>query len=779
MINIKKTYRFPALWMVCLIVFGALSVTSCDNGDELDTNQYSGGISLNVFGPSPVARGGELRFLGSGMDKVTSVVIPGSGEVTEIKVISEEEIRVMVPQNAEVGYVTLRTSAGDITTKTLLTYSEPISLESFSPSSVKPGDILTIKGEYLNLMSEVIFSDGIVVQGESFIKHERGEIQVEVPAEAQTGLVIISDGAELPNWIYSEEELTVVLPSVENVLDLTDKKPGDVIVVEGKDFDLVKSVQMPNGDEVEFEVVVESEKETISFVLPDNVTDGAVVMIPASGVKVTIANIGVALPSEVVATPSSGLRAGDVITLTGVNMELVTDITFPGVEGAVAAESKSPIEVKVVMPAAATSGILKLNTASGASVEVGIETLKPVFSAYGSDAVSLGAEVMINGENLDLVQKVVFTGGGEVEASASAPTTLSVTMPTMGAETGVVTLVMVNGESVELPKLTINAPEFAYIPVLPGEDVEIKAGELFSIEVANQDKLTGVIVDNSEVKYIIAGNILYITIPQTAANDTKLTLVSSNGSIDYTIHVMPKGQIEDVIFEGPVDLGGWTNYMVNPSAFKDFTNGTVTLKISYQSTGSGEAQIKFYDGHWQQILQGYNGGNEWYVLDPDKNEVEFELSADELIKLQTLTDWGQSMIFHGQNAIVNKIVAVYKQQLEITVWSDNVDLGDWGINYEVKPNTAFVDAGVKAGMTLRLYVESYGDVHKVQLFNGHWKRIYEDVVIESTNPEVWKGDVISLPIDEAIASDLATVIDWGYCLIVQGQNCILKKITIE
>ena len=53
-----------------------LDVYACDNGDDEDTNQYKGGISLNVFGPSPVARGGVLRFLGSGMDKVTASLFP-------------------------------------------------------------------------------------------------------------------------------------------------------------------------------------------------------------------------------------------------------------------------------------------------------------------------------------------------------------------------------------------------------------------------------------------------------------------------------------------------------------------------------------------------------------------------------------------------------------------------------------------------------------------------------------------------------------------------------
>lgn len=774
----KKTNSLHVLWMMCVILVSGLLIPACDTGDELDTNQYSGGIELNVFGPSPVARGGELRFLGSGMNQVTGVLIPGSAEITDIKVISETEIRVTVPQTAEVGYVVLHTPKGDITTKTTLTYSEPISLKSISPVSIKPGEVLTITGEYLNLMHEVIFTDGVIVAEAAFIKHQRDEIQVVVPVEAQSGKVVISDAAELPNWIYSDEELSVVLPSVDAVADLTGKKPGDLIEIAGKDLDLVKALRMPNGDEVEFEVKSAAEGEAISFVLPENMSDGAVVMVPASGVEVTIANIGMALPTEVVATPAAGLRAGDEIILTGVNMELITDITFPGVGEAVEPTSQTATEVKVAMPAAAISGNLLLNTGSGMSVEVPIETEKPEHTAYQSDAVSLGGDVVISGNHLDLVVKVAFTGGGEVEVSAESPTRLTVAMPTMNVETGVLTAYMANGESVEFPRLTINAPQFAYIPVLPGEDEVIKAGELFSIEIANQDKLAAVKVNDEDVKYIIAGDILYITIPRMAANQTKLTLVSSNGAIDYTVNVVPMGQIENVIYEGPLVLD-WGTYTIAPDAFKEFTNGTVTLKISYQATGEGEGQIKFYDGHWQQILQSYNGGNEVYVLDPNQNEVELELSADELVACQTLTDWGQSMIFHGQNVILNSISAVYKQKLETTVWTGDVDLGSWSINYEMKPNTAFVDAGVKAGMKLRLYVKSNGDEPKIQLFNGHWERIYGDVVIEAVNTEVWSGDVITLPIDAAIAANLTEYIDWGYCLIVQGQDCVLKKVTIE
>ena len=95
----------------------------------------------------------------------------------------------------------------------------------------------------------------------------------------------MSDGAEIPNWIYTEEELEVTLPSVEAPLDLVDKKPGDIIRVSGKNFDLVKKVQMPNGDEVEFTMTASSEGDELTFTLPDNVSDGEVTVLPASDVK--------------------------------------------------------------------------------------------------------------------------------------------------------------------------------------------------------------------------------------------------------------------------------------------------------------------------------------------------------------------------------------------------------------------------------------------------------------------------------------------------------------
>lgn len=593
----NKTYKFPALWMMCLMLFSCLTFTACDNGDDEDTNQYKGGISLNVFGPSPVSRGGVLRFLGSGMDKVTAVAIPGCDDITDIEVVSDTEIRVTVPQTAQPGLVVLKTPKGDITTKTELTFTEPIALEAFAPAEVKPGSELTITGEYLNLIKEVIFADEVTVPADEFVSQSRQEIKVIVPDSAQTGKFILSDGAEIPNWIYSEGELEVTLPSVEAPLDLVDKKPGDVIRVSGENFDLVKKVQMPNGDEVEFTMTASSEGDELTFTLPDNVSDGEVMVLPASDVKVVVATVVVATPSNVVAVPAVNLRGGDMITLKGTNMDLVTDVTFPGVEEAVGLESQNSTEIKVLMPAAAISGDLQLNTNSGKATAVSIATAKPENISYSAATVPAGEALTVKGVNMDVVSAVVFSGNVEVTVSDATATAISLTVPTT-AETGALLLKMANGESVEAPSLTIEKPVCAYLPALPDKLVR---GRIVELEIVNADKLTNVLLNEAAVQYIndAAKGVLMLNVPAELDGTYSLKLISSNGEIAYDVLVVAN---EETVWAGPLDIswGDGGRVLVPAVSFAKVTAGTV-MKVYFDQKDQTWAQAQFNYGDWSGI----------------------------------------------------------------------------------------------------------------------------------------------------------------------------------
>lgn len=475
----NKIYKFSAWWMACLVLLSSLTFTACDTND-VDTNQYKGGISLNVFGPSPVLRGGELRFLGCGMDQVASVLIPGCDAITDIQLISAEEIRVIVPQTALPGYVTLMLRNGEsIVTKTQLTYSEPVSIESFSPESVRPGDVLTIKGEYLNLMSQVIFAENVIVSDEviaeeetteatsKFLKHTRNEIQVRVPEEAQSGKIILSDGAEIPNRLYSEVELQVVLPSVAEVADYNNIKPGAIMTVTGENFDLVKEVRMENGEKVEFEF--SAENKTLRFTLPANAVSGFIYAVPASGVQVPVANIEMAKPGN--------------------------------------------------------------------------------FSCAVSE-IDAGGEITIQGENLDLVSAVIFSGGGEGEIISQSPERLVVSVPVL-AQSGSVTFKMANGEQVSGLDLTINQP----CHIVSSLEDDFEAGKEMIVEVANGELLTEVKIKGVTVTHTLEGNQLKIQVPATARANTSLELISSGVSATYTV------SFAKVIWTGehplPVKPDGW------------------------------------------------------------------------------------------------------------------------------------------------------------------------------------------------------------------------------
>lgn len=768
----NKIFKLTGVLALGMAIMLPAVLTSCGK-EEYDTQQYKGGVNLNVWGPRPVARGGELRFLGSGMNQITSITLPGSGDVTDIKVISNEEIRITVPQDAEEGKVVLHHAGGDITSLTALSFLEPISLDEMTPMSVKPGATLTLKGDYLNLISEVILPEEVVIDEEDFTTHTRKEISFTVPETAKSGQVIISDGGEpLPNWIYSDEEITIVLPSVEKVADLTKVKPGETVTVTVTDIDLVKKVEMPNGEEVDF--VTEDDK--LKFILPANVSDGTVVMIPASGVKVAIATIGVALPEEVVADPASDIWKDDIIKFKGVNMELVTGVSFPNVEGEVAPESKSATEITVKVPEGTQSGKAVLHTASGGAVEVEISTLKPNTVSYSANPASLASEITISGKNLQNVASVTFGGTATVEIENPMANEIKLTVPaTLPEGANSVVFTLTNGESVEAPAINLSAPVCAYATVLPGDDTEINAGSTVNFEIANADKLTGVQVNGQAVQYILNGNTLIVQVPASAGKDSKVTLVSSNGTITYNIAVIPATHQERVVYGGPmIDLSWGGDEGVNKlrlykESLEDVPAGAVL--VFHVSPGE-EAQIQVNDANWGEIV----------TLKPavGASTIELELTADVRNRIMNTNDgWSTTgLIIQGQNCVLSKITGEWEISMETVFWEGSKDLTGWGAMNDFAWNDdaiANIFSAWKPGQILRAYyTQTGGSEPKLKFARGEDWAALPGSVTEYQNCSSPQGYVQHV----LTADDIDQLVN-HHGLLIQGQDIILTKLTIE
>lgn len=99
---------------------------------------------------------------------------------------------------------------------------------------------------------------------------------------------------------------------MSEVIDLSEKKPGDKVTVTGENLDLVKEVRMPNGGTAAF--VYLEENKSVTFTLPEDVSNGTVFVVTASGVEVAVAEIKVVVPENVVVTSADGIR---LCTITG------------------------------------------------------------------------------------------------------------------------------------------------------------------------------------------------------------------------------------------------------------------------------------------------------------------------------------------------------------------------------------------------------------------------------------------------------------------------------
>lgn len=780
--------------MMCLMLVTSLSFTAC-NDDDFDTNQNRGGISLEVFGPCPVARGGELRFIGSGMDQINSVSIPGCDDITDIKVVSGREIRVTVPQTAEPGKVVLNHANGKITTLTDITFLEPISIDAentFTPARVKPGQEVTINGEYLNLMKEVCFSfvEGLdsanvyAAEEGAFIEHTRKAIKVIVPDNAVSGPVGVSDAlAEIPNLIWSELELEVVLPSVAKAIDITNAKPGDLITIAGNDLDLVRKVVMPNEDEVEFTVSEDGKK--LTFNLPDNASDGAVCVVPGSGVKVAVANIGMVVPTDMTHNCGEGLRAGEELIIKGVNMDMVVSVVFPGMEEAVEPTSVSATEVKVTVPETAWSGDLVLNLKSSATATLPIVIAHPDNVVFAPSPVPGGAELTITGKNLDLIATVVFEGDVTVEAKDATATELKIKVP-FTAQTGMVHFILKSGENIEAGELTVDLPTIAYVTEWPSEEEEVKGGEIMKVKIANEDKLTAVKVNGQEVQYILNGTDLYINLPITAGKGAKIVLVSGDEEFEGEFDVIPATEVENVIWTG-LFSANW-NGMDDLSWGKfDWSTVEVGWKLKAYFTfaeGADYAQMRFGNGSWASLPDtdmGYNEGNVDLFAEFPDGVAEVTITA--AMKDALINQGG--LVMTGANYILNKLTLWYENSLETPFYEGPVVIDGWSGFQDFAWNQDIIDnliSSWKAGQTFRIYYNTLtADTGKIKVGQGsNWAGLDDLIALPETDGEGYfecpaPNGVIAFQLTAGAIDQMIN--NNGF--ILQGNGVEVTKLTIE
>ena len=502
----KKISKIFAMLVVALV---GLSLTACSDGDDLSTDQYGNDISLQSFGPCPVLRGGTLYLYGTNLDQIESVNLPGADPITAYEILQSgynSKISIQVPdEKCEPGQIVLKTKkGGEITSVSPITYREDIEITKFFVGSEgtmvgNVGDVVTIKGDYLNLMHGVIFAGSDTIKEAEFVGHDRYTIQVKIPAEARTGVITLTDTIKDGTSLETKEELTINTPEATPIKDRT-IKAGEILSIKGSSFDQIVSVKFEGAtvDAADFKSQSAAE---ITVAVPAKATDGTFYVVTKSGIEVPVGNIITVVPTELVATPNP-VKNGAELTITGKDMDLITGIAFPN---AATSELKKVETTKVTatVPEDAQettkegNGII-LSLANGKTVTVAYTLVKPTVASCTPAAITAGEKTIIKGIDLDLVKSITFPGDVEqtVEVKGTA-NTLGVTVPAACAGTGF-KLNLKNGTTIEVKDmLSIKAAtDPAIASINPGEAV---AGSNITITGKNFQNIQNIYIGSYKV----------------------------------------------------------------------------------------------------------------------------------------------------------------------------------------------------------------------------------------------------------------------------------------
>ena len=627
----KKISKIFAMLVVALV---GLSLTACSDGDDLSTDQYGNDISLQSFGPCPVLRGGTLYLYGTNLDQIESVNLPGADPITAYKILQSgynSKISIQVPaEKCEPGQIVLKTmKGGEITSVSPITYREDIEITKFFVGNEgtmvgNVGDVVTIKGDYLNLMHGVIFAGSDTIKEAEFVGHDRYTIQVKIPAEARTGVITLTDTIKDGTSLETKEELTINTPEATPIKN-RNIKAGEILSIKGSAFDQIASVKFEGAivDAADFKSQSATE---ITVAVPVKATDGTFYVVTKSGVEVPVGNIITVVPTQLVATPNP-VKNGAEITITGKDMDLITGIAFPN-----AKESKlnkvETTKVTSTVPEDAQKGDITLSLDNGKTVVVAYTLVEPTVASCTPAAITAGEKTVIKGTDLDLVKSITFPGDVEQTVdkfAAQNAQAIAVTVPAACAGSGF-KLNLKNGITINIDgQLSIKAAtDPAIASVTPGEAI---AGSTITITGKNFQNIQNLYIGSYKVnRYTSRSNTeIVCQVPATAEVGTyKIVMEDLDGNK----------------IEGP-------EFKVVP-AEKDIAelvtnmdNGKITYPFDFSwSSGSG----KFYLTKDVFEKVKVKVGSKLIVYkDPTvKGQVQINKNEDGWPNITTIADWNPS-----------------------------------------------------------------------------------------------------------------------------------------
>ena len=136
----------------------------------------------------------------------------------------------------------------------------------------------------------------------------------------------------------------------------------------------------------------------------------------------------------------------------------------------------------------------------------------------------------------------------------------------------------------------------------------------------------------------------------------------------------------------------------------------------------------------------------------------------------------------GEGAVLTKITVTHYTPSEVIVWQGEAVADDWGNQptFFSDGGAELLAAGLKVGSIIRIYIPATSDAWNCQVWDGHWTGQFADCDFNNGNWNLaeHKG-AVEFTVTDDIFSRMTATAGWGGAFLVNGDNVICTKITIE
>ena len=801
----KNIFRYSILLALCSLV----GLVSCTH-EELSTDQFSDdAVVFGAFAPNPVVRGAELRIMGSNLDRIVEVQIPGSEPITDIEVVASgrvSEIRVVTPAaGAEdvsvTGPVVIVDKDGNVyQSKADIEFTEGIVLDSFSPASAMPGDVVTVKGDYLYNVQQIVLGGGVYVTGEQITEKSRRELKFIVPSNAITGPVTIGDVDEnnnpdglIPNNVPSKTELVIGDPTVKSA-DRGMLKAGAEITVQGTYLDMIAKAafRVAGADgtfaDTEVDFALAEDNKSVKVALPATVVEGEIVLTSFAGKEFSAGAYTTVVPTEIAIAAETRYKAGLNAVVTGKDLDLVTGADLAGTALDLGYGENGTIVFTI--PAAAVDGVVTLALANGKTVATeAVELVKPVITSVSPLELYAGDEnIVVNGEDLDLVTGATLGGRAAEFEYADGAITVKTELTSVS---GKVAFTLDNGVTVEsADEVTVKYHSKVIVTEMPamqhiGQEVVLKGSNFSLVEniFIGDVKVTQYSIrTDEEVRFLMPWNKagMYSLSFHLFDGDVETVATQIEVGLELDIKTIWTGN-EHLVWSGMQTLawGGYDWSTVKP--------GTILTAYFTLDEAADYWQVRFANGSWSSLPSGLEAapGEGNIPMTPGTTYYSIKLTAADV---DMLVNQG-GLVMTGANYTLTEITLTTEISQEVTLWEGELVADDWA-NQPYALSDAGLElqnAGATAGQVVNFYLELIEPAWKLEIVEGHWGPTYCSFCSVGNDTEGGKfteydldanGGKIKVTLTQAMLDAAFTQQWWGGTFVLNGDNVKVTKITL-